>query len=187
MAKLDRIEQTRIESFFGSLAAQRSVAKLDATIAGLELVRDTGITVGGGYFTGYYASYGLMRTAATARSFYATAESFEAINAAADVAAAYQTSANYLNLAAGTGFGVAYTLAVAKNPTEAGLGLAGATGDFAADTRFGQVGVVIGVTKATMDYIEASGLSEAQAIAIAASIHASVDQTRQVVIGRYNQ
>jgi RHS repeat-associated protein len=182
--KLGQIGEARIESFFGSLAAQRSVANWDLTIGITQTVSDTALTVGGAYFVGLGASAGYARAAASTRALYSTARSWQEVNALARVAAQYQTTANYLQLGAGSAYAVAYHAIRDNGPTNLAFGLGGEGLDFAANNRFGQAGLTIGLTRTALDYIAASGLSDAQAAAAVTGIGASLGRTQQAINGR---
>ncbi len=186
MARLDRIEQNRIESFFGALAGRREDADAALAIAGLEIIQNTSIAIVGGYLAGAAASSSLVADAAAAREFYAVAKSAEEINAAADVAAAYETQAAYARNAASAATGLVIGLATAKNRTDAALGAVGTAADLITETHgVGLTGIAIPLTQATLEYIKQTGVSDAQAAAIVAGIHRSVEHTRQAVVQRY--
>ena len=185
LARLDGIEQTRIEAFFGSLANQRAAARTGLVISGLEIVRDVSLTTGGGFFAGLGASAAAARSAATARGMYSAATSWQEVNALAQVAAQAQTQANLLRNGAALTVAIGYNLAMADGFAEAGIKTGAEAMDFMGNTR-GALGVLIDLNEATRDYIRTSGLSDDQAAAVVLSIRASVDQTRQTVINRYS-
>jgi len=56
--------------------------------------------------------------------------------------------------------------------------------DFLAGNEFSQTGILMGVTQATLEYISASGLSNAQAAGVVAGIRGSVNQTQKTLDSR---
>jgi hypothetical protein len=186
MARLDQLERDRIEGVFGSFAAQRSAAKWGIAVNAATLVQDTAFSTAVTILAAEAASATLAADAAAARNLYAAARSYEEITATAEAAASYQTKANYVKLVAGTAAGLTYGLAGSKNRTDAALATAGSLADVVGPEihGIGLAGIEIGLGQITIAYIDESGVSDAQAAAIIADIHASFERTRETVTKR---
>ena len=178
-ARLAQSGSTQIESIFGFLAAQRSAANAALGEAISNTLLDTSITIVGTYAVAWAAgATNAARLAATGRSLYATARSWQEVNAIASSVAAYQGYANVVKNVAGFGVSVGYGLGVANDIREAGLNSGAAFVDSAMGFEFGQSGLALGLTQATADYIKDLGLSSAQVSGVVNTITQSVAQTQ---------
>lgn len=73
---------------------------------------------------------------------------------------------------------------MSDNVPGAVLGSSAELVDLAAGNRFSQTGALVGLTQGTIQYIAASGLSNAQAEAVVAGIRGSISQTQNTLDGR---
>jgi RHS repeat-associated protein len=183
-AKLGTIADQRIESFFGSLAAQQSAARAGVGVAVATTVRDSAATIVGGYLVGTAAAAQWASAAAAGRNLYAAAQSARQVNAIASEVAALQTTANIVRSSAGTAFAIGYNVAMSGDASGAALGSATELVDFLAGNQFSQTGILVGLTQATLDYISGSGLSDAQASGVVSGIRASVSDTQKTLDNR---
>jgi hypothetical protein len=189
MAKLDQIERTRIESFFGNLAARQEAAQAQFEINMTSLIAISALGVAGGEAAATAFAADAVRAAAAARSAISVAETEAAITTAATQAAQAQYSANLIATISSNGtsllIGVSGAAALGQGSTGIVGAVSGSVGDLVADTKLGQVGFAVGVTQATIDYINETQVSPAVVGAVVADIHASVSQTRQAIFNRY--
>ena len=157
-ARLDDIEPSRIEAYFGALASQRREARTELGANIVRTVRDTALATGGAFFSGAWAARGSLNVAFSARRMYASAKSYASILRAAKVAAAAQLKANYMRVGASAAFAVTFAIGKADGLNSGSINLTAGFTDTMMGSQFGQVGFAVSVSEATIEYIRASNV-----------------------------
>jgi RHS repeat-associated protein len=183
-AQLRYIANERIEGFFGSLAAQQSAARWGIAESVATVVRDGAATFVGSNLVGGAASAQWMRAASAGRSLYGAARSYQQVNALAAQVASFKATGNIIRNVSGTVFAVGYNVAAADSTNGAALGSAAEVSDFLLGNQYGQTGILFGLSQATIEYISAAGLSNAQAEGTINAILSSVGRTQQALDNR---
>jgi len=177
-------ELTQIEGVFGSIAGMRSIARMDVAIGTSKIIRDTALSTGLGFFTGYVLSANAVRIASSARGLYGAAKTWQEVNAVATIAAGYQRDANVINNVTGLVTSLAYTYATAESNVDLAVGFAGTPADFMAETQFNQVGAAFSLSQLALDSIAASHVTEEQANSILSGIHSRYQSSAKRLAGR---
>jgi hypothetical protein len=109
------------------------------------------------------------------------------VNALAWVAAQYQLTANYVQVGTSSAFALSYHAIQGGSATDISFSIGGEIADFGLLSRFGQAGLTLGLSKAALDYIDKSGLSDAQAAGIVTEIGRSLSRTQESLNSRLSE
>jgi hypothetical protein len=121
---------------------------------------------------------------AAARGVYSSARSYQDVNNAAAVVASMHARSNIAWNTAGLTAAFGYNAWAASSRADAVMGSAAEVADFLNDSRFSQIGVAVGLSKAAMQYASELGLTDAQTQGVRDGIGSSINRTQAALNNR---